>query len=253
MAVTFRFLLSITVYLVLFFAASYLLQQQLFFGIKVLTMLSYAAVLTLLNFLLLKDMVDIRKYYHLNWKYIAISLLAAMLIVFAPYLLVHQTLPNWNNLSAKIIAGILFSQTGVAYAEESLFRVFIFLLLYKQLKQFWMPAIITSVLFALIHFQVYDLVTYWYIHVSIFCISMLLCFVMATQKSVLPCVVFHFMVNVCSSLGNPLDHTYTFDPADKISAFILLPFMMLILWGFKNKIRESGLSNLKSPDLMPKT
>jgi membrane protease YdiL (CAAX protease family) len=97
----------------------------------------------------------------------------------------------YNNPLSQIISFVSIFMASIV--EELLFRGIIFNNLVKRYS-FWISAIYSSILFALVHVSVIKLI-------PTFIVGMVLCWVLKKEQKIIYCILIHFIINILSEIA----------------------------------------------------
>ncbi len=123
---------------------------------------------------------------------------------------------------SKKTAEFFFSQIIIGACEEFFFRGFLFLSLLIQSKKVVLSALISSLLFSLMHFQTYPLINQWYIHVGLISSGMVFCYLYLIFRSLWLVIAFHFTNNFLASVISWKQIVLGNEPTDKIQSILML-------------------------------
>ena len=103
-------------------------------------------------------------------------------------------------ISISSIFSVLFTALTVAFFEEFIFRGFVFITLWKTTNRFWIAAIVSSLLFSVIHYQSFMQDYFLIPLLNVFLGGILLCLLYVTTRSILGPIGFHFAFNSFQNL-----------------------------------------------------
>ena len=133
------------------------------------------------------------------WVGLSLSILLAIGLQVPGWLWIGFDKLSWEPIDMQAMDTVL-TQLVVGSSEEFIFRGLLFLGLFIQINKLIPAAVVSSLCFSVVHFQSYSISQQWMIHLGIFSIGMILCYLYIVFKSLWVPILLHSINNICVEL-----------------------------------------------------
>ena len=136
------------------------------------------------------------------------------------------------------------TQILVGTFEETIFRGFLFIGLLTRSRNLFVSAIISSILFSLIHFQTYPLPEQWYVHIGLTSIGLIFCYLYFIYRRLWVAIAAHFANNFLLAIldikETPLDKIVVSDLSQSIVCGVVCIGLSVFLYRNRKTYSVTG-------------